>query len=80
MTLLNALTGFVIPQLNEFILNCISEKDKTVQNFINNFKCSKLEAFRFNLNYKKLINVNPYIKGLKQIAKSSEFDSFGICN
>jgi myosin heavy subunit len=79
MTLLNALTGSVIPQLDWFILEYIPEKDKTVQKFINNFKFSNLKAFGFNWNFNRLIDVSPYIEGLKQIAKSSEIDSFAIC-
>jgi hypothetical protein len=74
MTLLNALTGCVIPQLNRFILDNIPEKNKTVQNFISNFNCSKLREFWFNYNSLRPIDVSPYIEGLKQIAKSSEID------
>jgi hypothetical protein len=77
---LNALTKSVIPQIKGFILNYIPEKDKTVQNFISNFKFSKLIVFGFNLNFERLIDVSPYFKGLKRIAKSPGLDSFGIFN
>jgi hypothetical protein len=81
MTLLNALTGSVIPQLDGFYLYSIPEKSKTVQNFISNFKCSKLRNFWFNIkNFIRLIDVSPYIKYLKQIGKSSELYSFEIWN
>jgi hypothetical protein len=76
--LLRTLSGLTLPELNDFRLINVPEKDERIKNCISTLRYSKLNDFIFLHDEDKLANIDEYTQGLRLLADSSEIEQFII--
>jgi hypothetical protein len=67
-----------LPQLKELHISNVPKDDEDVRKFLEKFKIVDLEAFIFSAESDEIINVGPYVKGLQNVAKQSDYKIFEI--
>jgi hypothetical protein len=75
---LRTLSGLTLPELDNFELINVPEKDERIKNSISTLRYSKLKYFRFKHDEGKLANIGEYTQALRLLADSSEIEQFII--